>query len=72
MLQSTFPDIFNHKQNKSMLATNVILYVGYICMKCPSCKECYLAKQKQTESKLRGLGPQANYTGRATAACRRS
>jgi hypothetical protein len=29
-------------------------------------------KKKKKKTKLRGLSPQANYTDRATAACRRS
>jgi hypothetical protein len=29
-------------------------------------------EEKKTETKLRGLSPQSNYTDRATAACRRT
>jgi hypothetical protein len=33
---------------------------------------CYFFNAVQANNKLRGLSPQANYTDRATALCRRS
>jgi hypothetical protein len=45
--------------------------IGQIMADVPSGPSLTASKQ-QTKNKLRGLNPQANYTNRATAACRRS
>jgi hypothetical protein len=53
----TMLDAWDHSKCKSMSKYNILVFP---------------AKRQFTEYKLHGLSPQANYTDRATAACRRS